>query len=66
VATSDEWERYEQTGRLSAIIIDFTFGDNDYKLMLCQDSTIVIYRELAEIENLAFVKTILTWIATAK
>lgn len=65
VATSDEWERYEQTGRLSAIIIDFTFGDNDYKLMLCQDSTIVIYRELAEIENLAFVKTILKWIATA-
>lgn len=66
VATSDEWERYEQTGRLSAIIIDFTFGDNDHKLMLSDDSTIVIYRELGEIENLAFVKTILKWIATAE
>jgi hypothetical protein len=63
VASSDEWERYEQLGRLSAIIIDFTFGDDDYKLMLGQDSTIVIYRDLAEAENLAFVKAILSWIA---
>jgi hypothetical protein len=59
VAKSDEWEHYEQMGHLSAIILELTYRDRAYNVMLVQDSTVVLYRSLGEIENLAFVKQLM-------
>src|SRR5205814_1516065 len=59
VASSDEWERYEQVGRLNAIILELSFADDDFKVMVSQDSTVLIYRDLGEFEALAFLREVL-------
>jgi hypothetical protein len=54
VASSDEWERYEQLGTLQALSLQLSFEDDDYTLMLVQDGTTVLYTDLGEMKNLAF------------
>jgi hypothetical protein len=65
VGKSDEWEHYEQLGHLSAIILEIGYRDKAYKVMLVQDSTVLLYRSLGEVENLAFVKQLLARIESA-
>jgi len=65
VADSEEWDHYRQSGTLQAIIVELEFDDNPLQLMLVRDSTIVLYRDLGEVANLAFINQIQTAISDA-
>jgi len=56
VAESDEWGHYEGAGTLQAIVVELPFGDKPISMMLGHDWTVVLYRDLGELENLAFVE----------
>jgi hypothetical protein len=55
VAESEDWDRYEKLGQLSAITLDLSDGDRLQAVMLCQDWTVVLYRDRGEVANVDFV-----------
>lgn len=58
VADSEEWERYEQSGTLQALIIEVEYNDEPMQLMVTREAIVVLYRDLGEIANLAFLDQI--------
>jgi hypothetical protein len=54
VSTSDDWDRYDQLGELSAVNLELPWEGEPQTLMLCNDWTVVLYRDLGEVANVDF------------
>lgn len=60
VGTSDEYQRFEALGRLSALILDWTLDGRDFKVQVSADATMLLYEELEGTDNLGAVRSIMT------
>lgn len=54
VGESNEWERYEQAGDLSAVTLDFMYRGEHQSAMVTADGGIVVYASFTEEERLNF------------
>jgi hypothetical protein len=54
VSASDDWDRYDHLGELSAVNLELPWEGEPQALMLCNDWTLVFYRDLGEVANIDF------------
>lgn len=58
VGESNEWERYEQAGDLSAVTLDFMYRGEHQSAMVTVDGGIVVYANFTEEELLNFLEEV--------
>jgi len=58
VGESDEWEKYEQAGELSAVTLDFTYRGEHQSATVTTDGGIVVYANFTEEERLEFLQEV--------
>lgn len=58
VSESEEWDRYEQAGELSALTLEFVYRGNPQSAMVTSDGGIVVYGSFTEEETLAFLEEV--------
>ena len=58
VGESDEWERYEQSGHLSAATLDFMHRGEHQSAMVTADGGVVTFANFTERERLAFLEEV--------
>ena len=58
VSESEEWHRYEDSGTLSALVMEFTYRGGKHSVQITKNGTITLYGNYQERDSLDLVDTI--------
>ncbi len=64
VGESEDWQRYENSGEISAVTAQVNFRNTSQRVMITRNGGIVVYSALSEGDNLELIEQINDWIGS--